>query len=170
MAALDEFGIIPFERGLDGRMLVRKEIRYPSEEDAQRAGEVFANVLGGAVAFRRVSDRAAGIVGQGVIIGRYGVLAGTDSLGSSLGRPMAPARHGEMSARSDTVKKFLLKVSASMACALAGMSVFDLVIFFTRNIAFALMAGLVALSAAVWFWRYARRWRPATFDRARPAT
>ena len=79
MAALDEFGVIPVARGPQGKLLVRKEIPFPSEEHAQRAGKLFADVLGGAVTFRRTSDRAAGIVGQGVIIGRYGVMAQTDS-------------------------------------------------------------------------------------------
>jgi len=78
MATLQEFGIIPVARGLDGKILVQKEVTFPSEEDAQRAGQVFANVLGGAVAFRRISDREAGIVGQGAIIGRYGLMAGTE--------------------------------------------------------------------------------------------
>jgi hypothetical protein len=72
---------------------------------------------------------------------------------------MAQARHGEMSDPSDTARKFLVKVSASIACALATISVFDLVIYFTRNIALALLAGVAALSAAVWLWRRARRWR-----------
>jgi hypothetical protein len=78
MATLHEFGIIPVARGLNGKLLVQKEITFSSEEEAQRAGQVFANVLGGAVAFRRMSDREAGIVGQGVIIGRYGLMAGTE--------------------------------------------------------------------------------------------
>jgi len=77
MATLQEFGIIPVARGLNGKLLVQREITFPSEEDAQRAGQVFANVLGGAVAFRRVCDREAGVVGQGVIIGRYGLMAST---------------------------------------------------------------------------------------------
>ena len=57
------------------RLLVQKEIACPSEEEAKRADQTFANVLGGAVAFRRWDDPEAGIIGQGVIIGRYGVMA-----------------------------------------------------------------------------------------------
>jgi hypothetical protein len=75
MPTLNEFGIIPVARGLEGKLLVQKEIAFPSEEEAKRAGEIFARVLGGAVAFRREDDPAAGIIGQGVIIGRYGVMA-----------------------------------------------------------------------------------------------
>jgi hypothetical protein len=78
MATLHEFGIIPVARGLNGKLLVQKEISFPSEQDAQRAGQVFANVLGGAIAFRRMSDREAGILGQGEIIGRYGLMASTE--------------------------------------------------------------------------------------------
>ena len=78
MTALQEFGIIPVARGLNGKLLVQKEITFPSEDEAQRAGQVFANVLGGAVAFRRACDREVGMVGRGVIIGRYGLMAGTE--------------------------------------------------------------------------------------------
>jgi hypothetical protein len=77
MADLSEFGIIPVARGLNGKLLVQKEIVFPSEAEARRAGEIFAGVLGGAVAFRRASDPEAGMVGQGIIIGRYGALAET---------------------------------------------------------------------------------------------
>jgi hypothetical protein len=48
---------------------------FPSEEDAQRAAQIFAEVLGGAVAFSRVADREAGVTEDGVIIGKYGALA-----------------------------------------------------------------------------------------------
>ena len=72
---------------------------------------------------------------------------------------MAPMRQGSMSDASDAARKLLLKVCASMACALAGITVFDLVVFFTRNLRLAFVAGLVALSAAVWVWRLARRRR-----------
>jgi hypothetical protein len=77
MDSSNRFGIIPVFRGLDGKLAVQKEIAFPSEDEAKRAGEVFAEVLGGAIAFRRVNDPEAGIVGRGVIIGRYGVMAET---------------------------------------------------------------------------------------------
>jgi hypothetical protein len=47
-----------------------------------RAGEVFAGVLGGAVAYSRVYDREAGSAEDGVIIGRFGVMA-QDAAGES---------------------------------------------------------------------------------------
>jgi hypothetical protein len=75
MKAFNKFGIIPVFRGLDGKLLVQKEVAFDSEEDAKRAGQVFAEVLGGAVAFRRMNDPESGIVGQGVIIGKYGIMA-----------------------------------------------------------------------------------------------
>jgi hypothetical protein len=75
MATFYKFGIIPVFRGLDGKLMVQKEVAFSTEEEAKRAGRVFAEVLGGAVAFRRMNDPDAGIVGQGVIIARYGVMA-----------------------------------------------------------------------------------------------
>jgi hypothetical protein len=75
MPTLNRFGIIPVARSLQGKLLVQKEIACSSEEEAKRAGQSFAKVLGGAVAFRRQDDPEAGIIGQGVIIGRYGVMA-----------------------------------------------------------------------------------------------
>ena len=75
MATFNRFGIFPVVRSLDGKLLVQKEVAFPSEEDAKRAGRIFAEVLGGAVAFRRMSDPDTGIVGQGVVIGKYGLMA-----------------------------------------------------------------------------------------------
>jgi hypothetical protein len=75
MAGTNKFGIIPVFRGLNGKLAVQKEITFASEDDAKRAGKIFAEVLGGAVAFRRAIDPDVGIVGQGVIIGKYGILA-----------------------------------------------------------------------------------------------
>ncbi|MFI5015409.1 MAG: hypothetical protein ACHQAY_23995 [Hyphomicrobiales bacterium] len=76
MARTAEFGVFPVFRGLDGHLAVQPEVPFPSEDDAKRAAEVFAGVLGGAVAFSRVTDRATGEVEDGVIIGRYGIMAG----------------------------------------------------------------------------------------------
>ena len=75
MATFNKFGVIPVFRGLDGTLSVQKEVAFPSEEDAKRAGKVFAEVLGGAVAFRRMNDPETGTIGNGFIIGRYGVMA-----------------------------------------------------------------------------------------------
>jgi hypothetical protein len=75
MATLSKFGIIPVFLGPDGKLAVQEEVALPSEEDAKRAGEVFAKVLGGAVAFRRMNDPETGTVDNGFIIGRYGVMA-----------------------------------------------------------------------------------------------
>jgi hypothetical protein len=75
MAIFNEFGIFPVVRGINGKLMVQKEVAFPSEEDAKRAGQIFADVLGGAVAFRRVDDSDAGVVGQGIIIGKYGLMA-----------------------------------------------------------------------------------------------
>jgi hypothetical protein len=75
MTTSDKFGIFPVFRGLDGKLAVQKEVPFSSEEEALRAGRIFAEVLGGAVAFRRINDPDTGRVGQGVIIGKYGVMA-----------------------------------------------------------------------------------------------
>ena len=76
MTIFNEFGIFPVVRGFNGKLMVQKEVTFPSEEDAKRAGQIFADILGGAVAFRRANDPDAGIVGQGIIIGKYGIMAG----------------------------------------------------------------------------------------------
>jgi hypothetical protein len=75
MARTAQYGVFPVFRGLDGRLAVQPEMIFPSEEDAKRAAEIFAGVLGGAVAFSRMTDRETGTVEKGVIIGRYGVMA-----------------------------------------------------------------------------------------------
>ena len=75
MSTVDEFGIIPVARGIDGKLLVQKEVVFPTKDDALRAGTIFAQVLGGAVAFRRRIDTEAGVKEDGIIIGRYGILA-----------------------------------------------------------------------------------------------
>jgi hypothetical protein len=74
MARVAEFGVIPVFRDRDGRLAVQPQMIFPSEEDAQRAAQIFAEVLGGAVAFSRVADREAGVMEDGVIIGKYGAL------------------------------------------------------------------------------------------------
>jgi hypothetical protein len=56
-----------------GRRVDDGRDEHPST--AVRAGKIFAEVLGGPVAFRRVNDPSTGTVGNGVIIGRYGVMA-----------------------------------------------------------------------------------------------
>jgi hypothetical protein len=89
MASLNKFGIIPVARGLNGKLLVQKEVAFSSEDEAKRAGKIFASVLGGAVAFRRVDDPDAGIWGQGVIIGKYGVMADPAEGPDRLGRAFA---------------------------------------------------------------------------------
>jgi hypothetical protein len=73
--AFNKFGIIPVVRSLDGKLMVQGEIPFPSEEIAKRAGEACANIVAGAVAFRRINAPDTGIIGQGVIIGKYGVMA-----------------------------------------------------------------------------------------------
>ena len=78
MARVAEFGVIPVFRDRDGRLAVQPQMIFPSEDDAKRAAQIFAEVLGGAVAFSRVADREAGITENGVIIGKYGAMAKTE--------------------------------------------------------------------------------------------
>lgn len=75
MARVAEFGVIPVFRDRDGRLAVQPQMIFPSEQDAQRAAQIFAEVLGGAVAFSRMADREAGVMEEGVIIGKYGAMA-----------------------------------------------------------------------------------------------
>jgi hypothetical protein len=70
-----EFGVIPVFRGLKGRLQPQRPIPFASARDALRAGWVFADVLGGALAYSRFVDREAGTAEDGVIIGRFGVMA-----------------------------------------------------------------------------------------------
>ena len=48
---------------------------FPSENEARRAARIFAEMLGEAVALKRVADPEDGYVGQGTISGRFGVMA-----------------------------------------------------------------------------------------------
>ena len=75
MAKAAQYGVFSVFRGLDGHLAVQPEMIFPSEDDAKRAAEIFAGVLGGAVAFSRMTDRETGAVERGVIIGKYGVMA-----------------------------------------------------------------------------------------------
>ena len=86
MAKVAEFGIFPVFITVDGTLSVQPEMLFPTEEEAKRAAEVFAGVLGGAVAFTRMADREAGLVEDGVIIARYGVMA-RDSVGQTAEEP-----------------------------------------------------------------------------------
>ena len=75
MTKVQQFGVIPVFKAIDGKLSVQKEILFPTEADALRAGEVFAQVLGGAVAFSRVFDPDTGAKQDGTMIGRFGVMA-----------------------------------------------------------------------------------------------
>jgi len=74
MSRIMEFGIIPVFRCPDGQLIVQSQMLFPSEVDARRAAEIFAEVLGGAVAFSRVVDHHTGFAEDGVILGKFGVL------------------------------------------------------------------------------------------------
>jgi hypothetical protein len=93
MAKAAEFGVFPVFIKIDGTLSVQPEMSFPSEDDARRAAEVFAGVLGGAVAFSRMADRETGLIEDGVNIGRYGVMAeraaNSDADASSRERPQA---------------------------------------------------------------------------------
>jgi hypothetical protein len=93
MARVAEFGVIPVFRDRDGRLAVQPQMIFPSEDDARRAAQIFAEVLGGAVAFSRVADREAGIAEDGVIIAKYGAMAKTsqDRDAESRARPARAA-------------------------------------------------------------------------------
>lgn len=83
MSRVTEFGIIAVFQSEEGRLTVQPRMLFPSEGDAKRAGEIFAEVLGGAVAFSRVVDRATGFAEDGVIIAKFGVLADPSSENSA---------------------------------------------------------------------------------------
>jgi hypothetical protein len=75
MAKISEFGVVPVFRDRDGHLAIQPQMIFPSEDDARRAAQIFAEVLGGAVAFSRIADREAGVTEDGVIIAKYGAMA-----------------------------------------------------------------------------------------------
>ena len=44
MTIFNEFWIFPVVRGFNGKLMVQKEVTFPSEEDAKRAGQPEANI------------------------------------------------------------------------------------------------------------------------------
>jgi hypothetical protein len=91
MARTAQFGVFPVFRGLDGRLAVQPEMIFPTEDDAKRAAKIFAGVLGGAVAFKRMADQEAGTVEKGTIIAKYGVMADTSADERAETRSFAPS-------------------------------------------------------------------------------
>ncbi|MBV9569533.1 MAG: hypothetical protein JO172_15495 [Hyphomicrobiales bacterium] len=127
MSRTMEFGIIPVLRCQDGQLIVQPQILFPSEEEARRAAEIFAEVLGGAVAFSRIVDRETGLAEDGVIIGKYGVLdeiARADSCQQGHGRARAPVEDGpRLSLRENPERYILTFFEAQLRlCALARLS------------------------------------------------
>jgi hypothetical protein len=92
MAREAEFGVIPVFRDRDGHLAVQPQMIFPSETDARRAAQIFAEVLGGAVAFSRIADREAGIAEDGVIIAKYGAMAKGSDQESSAERSERPPK------------------------------------------------------------------------------
>jgi hypothetical protein len=124
MPRVTEFGIIAVFQRQDGRLTVQPRMLFPSEEDARRAAEIFAEVLGGAVAFSRVVDRESGFAEDGVIIAKFGVMA--ESSGEDFGAQahtasQAPSRDRLRPPLRDSPERYILTFFEAQLrlCALA---------------------------------------------------
>jgi hypothetical protein len=108
MSRVMEFGIMAVFQSEDGRLTVQPQMLFACEEDAKRAAEIFAEVLGGAVAFSRVVDRETGLADDGVIIAKFGVMADPSSEDSAYaGSPTFP-RHQARPPIRDNPERYIL--------------------------------------------------------------
>ena len=124
MPRVTEFGIIAVFQRQDGRLTVQPQMLFPSEEDARRAAEIFAEVLGGAVAFSRVVDRERGLAEDGVIIAKFGVMAegsGEDFGAQAHTASQAPSRDQLRPPLRDSPERYILTFFEAQLrlCALA---------------------------------------------------
>jgi hypothetical protein len=124
MSRVTEFGIIAVFQRQDGRLTVQPQMLFPSEEDARRAAEIFAEVLGGAVAFSRVVDRESGLAEDGVIIAKFGVMAegsGEDFGAQERTASQSPPRDRLRSPLRDSPERYILTFFEAQLrlCALA---------------------------------------------------
>ena len=72
MTAVVRFGVLPIFRGLGGKLKPLRVIDALTNEQAQRKAEVFASVVGGAIAFSKAGDPELGQWGTPRIISRHG--------------------------------------------------------------------------------------------------
>jgi hypothetical protein len=124
MSRVTEFGIMAVFQRQDGRLTVQPQMLFPSEEDARRAAEIFAEVLGGAVAFSRVVDRESGIAEDGIIIAKFGVMAegsGEDFGAQAHTTSQAPSRGQPRPLLRDSPERYILTFFEAQLrlCALA---------------------------------------------------
>lgn len=75
MATETVFGVFAVYKGVGDKLEVRPPATYPTAEKALAAARTFALVLGGAVAYSKVVDTESGASEDGMIIGRFGVMA-----------------------------------------------------------------------------------------------
>jgi hypothetical protein len=121
MSRVMEFGIMAVFQSEDGRLTVQPQMLFACEEDAKRAAEIFAEVLGGAVAFSRVVDRETGLADDGVIIAKFGVMADPSSEDSAYaGSPTFPRHQARPPIRDNPERYILTFFEAQLRlCALA---------------------------------------------------
>ena len=75
MARTTTYGVFAVYKGFGNKLEVRPPAAFPTAERALAAARTFALVLGGAVAFSQAKDTGTGVTENGVIIGRFGVMA-----------------------------------------------------------------------------------------------
>ena len=76
------FGVFGVFLCADGTLKVHPPIAFESAAEATRAGEFLAGALGGAVAFSRGFDPRTGSAQDGVIIGKFGLMADREKIAS----------------------------------------------------------------------------------------
>ena len=69
------YGVYGVSPSVDGTLKIQPPVTVGSAVEAKRTAEFLAGALGGAVAFAREIDPRTGATKDGVIIGRFGLLA-----------------------------------------------------------------------------------------------
>jgi len=72
MLRVTKFGVLPIFRGLGGRLKPLRVIEAASADEAKRKADVFASVVGGAVAFASTGDAELDAWEAPRIIARHG--------------------------------------------------------------------------------------------------
>jgi hypothetical protein len=72
MSRVAKFGVLPIFRGLEGKFKPLRIIEARSADEAKRKADVFASVVGGAVAFSKSGDPGRDQWDKTVILGYCG--------------------------------------------------------------------------------------------------
>jgi hypothetical protein len=72
MSKVTKFGVLPIFRGLEGKFRPLRVMQARSADDAKRKADIFASVVGGAVAFAKARDPGRDQWDETVILGYCG--------------------------------------------------------------------------------------------------